>query len=147
MKRRIRKPRKTPAVSTASLPDIIFILLFFFMVVAVIKNQDLLVEVQLPVASELEEIKRSETVNHIYIGYPKISSTKSKLSGPKIQLNDAFAEVDEIGQFVRANPDNALTMLKVDEAATMGLITEVKTALRKANRLKLNYAALQGMKN
>lgn len=144
MKRKIRKTRSTPAISTASLPDIIFILLFFFMVVAVIKNQDLLVEVQLPVASELDEVRRSQEVNHIYIGYPKSNSVIS--TGPRIQLNDAFAEVEDIGYFVRANPDNAINMLKVDKGATMGLITDVKTELRKANRLKVNYAALQDVK-
>ena len=62
--------KSTPAISTASLPDIIFMLLFFFMVVTVMRESELKVQVQVPQATELTKLEQKSLVNYIYIGKP-----------------------------------------------------------------------------
>ena len=88
------KPRQKSTVSTASLPDIIFMLLFFFMVTTVLRETDILVKQKLPKAAQLSKLERKSLVSYIYIGEPKQNSLFGK--EPKIQVNDVFVEVDEI---------------------------------------------------
>ena len=91
------------AISTASLPDIVFMLLFFFMVTTVLRETDIMVKQKLPKAAQLTKLERKSLVSYIYIGEPKQSSLFGK--EPKIQVNDVFVEVDEIIQFVNQEKD------------------------------------------
>lgn len=135
-----KKSNKKPSISTASLPDIIFMLLFFFMVVTVMRERRLLVNITLPQASEVVKLKNPSLVKHLYIGNPTNSQLGDK---PVIQINDAFAKIEDIEPYLHANSKEFETIsLRVDKEVTMGLVAEVKTEIRKANRLKLNYAAL-----
>ena len=138
-----KSPRIQPVISTASLPDIIFILLFFFMVVAIIKNDNLLINVLVPDASELSKLQRYDELNHIYVGTP-VKATEG--TAPRIQLNDAFANVEDIQPFIAANPEKYSTTLHIDEGVTMGVVTDVKTELRKARELHVHYAANREIK-
>ncbi len=143
-----KKSNIRPEISTASLPDIIFMLLFFFMVVTVLRK-DMLVNIQLPSASEVQKLEHRSLVNHIYIGQSKPISDQAI---NRIQINDAFVNKDQvevaIRQLVAQKPENLhsrlTTSLQIDKAVQMGLITDVKTQLRKANQLKVNYAAYVG---
>ena len=148
---KIRKEggKETPAISTASLPDIIFILLFFFMVVTVMRSSTLMVKQVLPSATELTKIQKKKLVEHIFIGEP-IQQYQAELgTAPRIQLNDAFADLDDIPGFVENARNerneverNAIIFaLKVDEDTKMGLVTDVKTELRKVDALKISYTA------
>ena len=136
-----------PEISTASLPDIIFILLFFFMVVTVLRNSEDLLKIRLPSATELTKLKKQSLINHIYIGKPK---DKRHGEVPKIQINDAFVAVEDIEEAILHCESTApehlkskiINSLKVDEGAHMGIVTDVKLELRKANKLKVNYAAI-----
>ena len=58
-----KKSSELPAISTASLPDIVFMLLFFFMVVTVLRDSDLLVENKLPKADQVEKLKKELKLN------------------------------------------------------------------------------------
>jgi biopolymer transport protein ExbD len=91
------KTKATPAINTASLPDIIFILLFFFMVSVTMRTSTPLVRVQLPSATQVQKLEKKSLVSYIYIGEPtnKALGTKSR-----IQLNDAYASVGSIPEFV-----------------------------------------------
>ncbi|MFT4970120.1 MAG: biopolymer transport protein ExbD [Chitinophagales bacterium] len=139
--------KETPAISTASLPDIIFMLLFFFMVVTVMRETNPILRIQIPQATELSKIELKESVGYILIGTPTDEATFG--SAPRVQLNDAFAEVDNVQAWVKSTyaavPDaykGIFTVsLKVDEEVTMGIVTDVKQELRKADALKINYAA------
>lgn len=138
-----------PEVSTASLPDIIFMLLFFFMVVTVLRDADLMVNVVTPSATELTKLEKKSLVNFIYIGKPTIKYKDLYGTKPRMQLGDKFAEVGEIPLFLEKHkvtlPENQrgsiTSSLKVDGEVTMGIVTDVKTALRKAGQLKVNYSA------
>ena len=145
-----KKGKESPAINTSSLPDIIFMLLFFFMVTTVMREVTLKVKIELPQATEIQKLEKKSLVSYIYIGPP----VKSKLLGTnsRIQLNDAFATIDDIQEFVakeREARDEAdkkfiTTSLKVDGLTKMGIVTDVKQELRKAGALKINYSTLRG---
>ena len=147
-----KKDGDLPAVSTASLPDIVFMLLFFFMTVTTMKDSSLMVANTLPNASEIKKLEKKDRVIYIYVGTPTQEYQKVFGTEPKIQLNDKFANVDEVGSFILAERakkpqelQNVLTTaLKVDKEANMGLVGDIKQDLRKVNALKINYAAIQG---
>src|SRR5210317_690742 len=88
----------TPAVSTASLPDIVFMLLFFFMVTTVMREVDLKVKISQPEATEVKKLENKALVCYIYIGEP--SEAGKYGTKPRIQLNDAFATTTDIGPYV-----------------------------------------------
>ncbi len=138
------------AISTASLPDIVFMLLFFFMVTTVMREVDLKVELTVPTADQVKKLEDKALVSYIYIGEPM----KEKVYGtlPRIQLNDAFAEPVEIRDFVAAKREQLnesdkakmVVSLKIDEEVEMGVVTDVKQELRKASALKINYSTFEG---
>ncbi|MBM1105936.1 biopolymer transporter ExbD [Aurantibacter crassamenti] len=141
-----------PEVSTASLPDIVFMLLFFFMTVTVMKNTELKVHNELPNASELKKLEKKDRIIEIHIGKP--SSRYENIVGvePRIQLNDKFADLSEVAPHVlseiQSKPEHLRAFvtisLKVDKRANMGLISDVKQELRKVNALKINYTTYEG---
>ena len=141
--------KELPPISTASLPDIVFMLLFFFMVTTTMREVSLNVKVQLPTATELSKLEKKSLVSYIYIGEP-IRQWQAKYGvAPRIQLADQFANVSDISNFViaeREARDEAerplmITSLKVDENTKMGIVTEVKQELRKAAALHINYSS------
>ena len=147
-----KKDGELPAVSTASLPDIVFMLLFFFMTVTVMKDSSLKVQNSLPNASEIKKLEKKDRVIYIYVGKPTPEYEKTFGTEPKIQLNDKFAAPGEVGDYIlleRAKKSQDLqnvltTALKVDKDANMGLISDIKQELRKVNALKVNYTTVEG---
>lgn len=148
----ITRSNNTPEVSTASLPDIVFMLLFFFMTVTVMKDDSLKVQNYLPNAFEIKKLENKDRVITIYIGKPHEKWLSIVGSEAKIQLNDKFIDVTEVGQLVLSRMDKmpedvgpfAMVALKVDKNANMGLISDVKEELRKVNTLKVNYTTVEG---
>jgi len=138
------------AISTASLPDIVFMLLFFFMVTTVMREVELKVELTVPKATEVQKLEDKSLVSYIYIGKP--SNTKIFGTVPRIQLNDAYAEPDQIRDFIAGKREqidevdrNRMTVsLKIDGKTEMGIVTDVKQELRKASALKINYSTYEG---
>ena len=144
--------KELPAISTASLPDIIFILLFFFMVVTVMRDKTIMVKQKLPSASEITKLNRKSLVAFINVGPPTEKYEKQFGTTPMIQLDDYFA-LDgpaEVGPFIEQfrttkaeNEIGAITAsLKVDKEVKMGIITDIKQELRKVGQLKLNYSTI-----
>ena len=144
--------KKLPGISTASLPDIIFILLFFFMVATVMREVELKVKVTTPDASEVQKLEDKSLVSAIYIGKPTKALQAKWGDEDRIQVNDAFAEVHEIRDYVEAKVTKIaeykrkkhMISLKVDAEAKMGIVTDVKQELRKANALKITYSTRKG---
>ena len=143
------KTKEMPAVSTASLPDIIFMLLFFFMVVTQLRTTELKVNVITPKATELTKLVRKTLVNTIYIGKPKEKFQTIYGTAPLLQLSDQISNPKDIPLFLenfKTNKNEQLhssiiSSLKVDGKVTMGILQDVKTELRKSNQLKINYSA------
>lgn len=147
-----KKDGGLPAVNTASLPDIVFMLLFFFMVATVIKEDDLMIENKLPQANQIEKLSKKKPVSYIYVGKPN-QQYKDKYGGQaRIQLNDKFAEPKDIAAFIAAErvpiPEDQIKYLtvamKVDSDANMGVVSDIKQELRKVNALKINYTTRKG---
>lgn len=144
-----KRGKSTPEVSTASLPDIIFMLLFFFMVVTVLRDSELKVNNNVPYATELTKLEKKSLVNYIYIGKPLKNYQAQYGTKPAIQLGDKFSSVEDIPLFLekhRSTVDERQipginTSLRVDGDVTMGIVTDVKTKLRKSGQLKVNYSA------
>lgn len=147
-----KKDGELPAVSTASLPDIVFMLLFFFMTVTVMKDSTIKVENTLPNASETKKMEKKDRVIYIFAGAPTQEYTKVFGTEAKIQLNDKFANVSDVGDYIlqeRAKKPQELqnvltTALKVDKKTNMGLVSDIKQELRKVNALKINYTTYDG---
>lgn len=139
--------REVPAMSTSSLPDIVFMLLFFFMAATTMREVDPLVKVQMPQANEITELDKKNLVN-IWMGKP-MNAAKGE-DALKIQLNDKTQEVEDIRNFISATtatkgvgPKDIVVNLRVDKEATVGKLTAVKQELRKADALSISYAAMQ----
>lgn len=138
-----------PQVSTASLPDIVFMLLFFFMVSTVLRESTMMVEQSLPGATEVKKMERKSLVTTINIGAPALGYKAIYGSEPRIQLNDAFAKVENIRDFITAEREKMdekerplmTVSLKVDKKTKMGIVVDVKQELRKASALKINYSS------
>ena len=147
---KFRKDSKkdTPGISTASLPDIVFMLLFFFMVTTVMRETTIMVQQGLPQATEIQKLEKKSLVSYIYIGSPVERMQGTYGTKARIQLNDAFATVDDIPQYITAERTARdekevpfmTTSIKADQNTKMGIITDVKQELRKANALKINYS-------
>ena len=141
--------KQTPTISTSSLPDIIYMLLFFFMVTTVMREMTLYVQVRLPEASEVQKLEKKTLISFIYIGPPTEQMQKKWGDSPRIQLNDSFSTVDQVVDFVAAERDklseadrNQMTIsMKSDRNVRMGIIVDLKQQLRRANALKLSYTA------
>ncbi len=136
-------------IPTSSMPDVVFMLLFFFMVTTVMRESNINVKQQIPSATQLRKLQKKSLVSYLYIGEPKKLEEFGK--EPKIQANDIFIEPKDVINWVnqeRAKLDevdrDAITVsLKVDSDAKRGIIADVETELRKANARKLLYSTLQ----
>ena len=141
--------KEVPAISTASLPDVVFMLLFFFMTVTTMRDQEVLVQTKLPSATEVQKLEKKTLVSYIYIGQPTKSMQAKWGTSPRIQLNDSYRIPQDVLEFVASERDKMneneraqMTIcLKADENIRMGIITDVKQELRRANALKISYAA------
>ena len=146
------KNSKLAPISTASLPDIVFMLLFFFMVATVMRDSTLMVNNSLPAADQIQKLDKKDRVMYIYAGKPSSRYEDKYGATARIQLNDKFAVVAEVGAFVlaeraskRQELQNVLTTaLKVDGETKMGLVSDIKQELRKVNALKINYTTRIG---
>ena len=149
------KEREAPAITTASLPDIVFMLLCFFMVVTKMRDAEIKVKTQVPQANLLEKLEKKSLVSHIYIGPPTPMYENTVGTAPQIQLNDQFAKPSDIPLFVsnekaKVDPrqiEELTAALRIDQEVKMKLITEVKTELRKSDFRRVSYLANQKSKN
>jgi biopolymer transport protein ExbD len=144
-----KKAKSEPEIPTSALPDIIFMLLFFFMVTTVLRETTINVQQRIPKATELRKLQRKSLVSYLYMGKPQ---NISMFGGePKIQANDVFIEVKDVIMWVEKEKakldeverDQITIAFKVDEQVKMGLISDVQMELRKANARKLMYSTPQ----
>ncbi|HOX77786.1 MAG TPA: biopolymer transporter ExbD [Bacteroidales bacterium] len=146
-----KKEGGVPKISTASLPDVIFILLCFFMVSTTMRETTLIVKVRLPEATEVQKLEKKSLVSFIYVGQPLKNMYGTET---RIQLNDQFATVADIQNFVAVERDARdeadrkfiTTSIKADRDTRMGIVTDIKQELRKAGAFKINYSSRKATK-
>ena len=164
MIRRNRRLHEVPMLNTASLPDLIFTVLFFFMIVTHMRTTTRKVQYALPQGTELKRLVKKSAVTYIYIGRampettretstvasPNTSSASSMdVSAYKVQLNNRVGTIDEVASFVanekkRMNPDDQVKMtvsIKADRSTPMYVINAVKRAVRAGGATRINYSA------
>ena len=136
-----------PEMNPSSLPDLIFTILFFFMIVTTMREVTLKVKFTIPSATELEKLEKKSAVSFIYVGPPTDQLRAQLGSGTRIQLNDRFAEPREVMDFVAQerqgmmNQAEQVISIKADQKTKMGIITDIKEVLRKSWALRINYSA------
>ncbi|TVZ56675.1 biopolymer transport protein ExbD [Lutibacter sp. Hel_I_33_5] len=148
-----KKKKGLPAVNTSALPDIVFMLLFFFMVTTVMRETELKIEnPKLPNATEIKKLEHKSLVSTIYVGKAK---DKTIGGGDKIQLNDKIATAKEVPSFIfnartkvsEAEVPYMTTSIKADVESSVGTITDIRIQLRDVNALKISYSARQAAEN
>ncbi|WP_369048836.1 ExbD/TolR family protein [Tenacibaculum sp. UWU-22] len=152
MSKFIKKKKEMPAVSTASLPDIVFMLLFFFMVTTTMRETDLKIDnPRLPSATEVKKLEHKSLVSTIYVG--KAKETSKYGSGyNRIQLNDKISTPDDVPAFIinaRSKVSESdipfmTTSIKADKESSVGTLTDIRLKLRDVNALKLNLSTHTG---
>ena len=136
-------------IPMAALPDIIFMLLFFFMVTTVVRPNEILVKQQLPSATQLKKVEKKSLVANFNIGAPK--NVHQYGTETKIQCNDVFIATRQIPQQVEEaraklsepEKDKLTIALKIDEEVKMGIVSDVETQLKEVNALKIIYNSVK----
>ncbi len=136
-------------LNTSSLPDIVFMILFFFMATTTMREQDKLVQVRLPEASEIAKLERKDLAAHINVGAPVLSKQAEFGTDARIQLNDSYKTVEDIRDFIAAERESMseadrqfmTVTIKADEEVRMGIVTDIKQELRRCSALKIMYIA------
>ena len=150
-----RGSKETPALSTSSLPDIVFMALFFFMATTTMREAELKVQVTAPQASEAQKLEKKSLVSYIYVGPPTKALAAQFGTAPRIQLNGAYSSLTNITEFIASERDklsekdrpDMTVSLKIDAATKMGMVTDIKQELRRANALSISYAAAKDKGN
>lgn len=138
-----------PAITAASLSDIVFMLLFFFMVTTSMRQTEAMVMVKVPEATETAKLDRKDLASYINVGTPVKSKQAEYGTDARIQLNDSFKTEKDIRDFIAAEresmseADRSLmqVVLKADENVRMGIISDIKQELRRCSALKIMYSA------
>ena len=144
--------REMPELNTSSLPDLVFAFLFFIMMVTSMREVTLKVVFQ-PQATELQKLEKKSLVTFIYVGKPTQELRAKMGSETRVQLNDQIADVDEIQDYIAQEKSSMkeedqpfmTVSIKADKETKMGVITDVKQALREAYALKISYSARQAV--
>ncbi len=149
-----KKKKGMPAVNTASLPDIVFMLLFFFMVTTTMRETDLRIEApRLPAAAEIKKLEHKSLVSTIYIG--KAKDEKYGTGYNRIQLNDKIASPDQVPSFILKEREDVpeeqipymTTSIKADKESSVGTLTDIRLKLRDVNALKMSLSTQKGADN
>ncbi|GBD90352.1 biopolymer transport protein ExbD [bacterium BMS3Abin04] len=128
-----KRANTSPGIPTASMPDIIFMLLLFFMVATTLREQDIFVKFTLPEAKAIEKIENKRLVSYLYVG-----------KSGRIQIDDNIVQLKDIQNIMykkRVALPPLIVSLRVDKSAKMGEVTDIQQALRKADALRINYSA------
>ena len=120
-------------IPTSSMPDIIFMLLLFFMVATTLREQEIFVNFTLPEAKAVQKIENKRLVSYIWVG-----------DNERIQIDDNIVQLDQIQKIMydkRVTLPSVIVSLRVDKNSNMGLVTDIQQSLRKADARRINYSA------
>lgn len=148
-----KKNKVKENIPTSALPDIIFMLLFFFMVTTVLRENDMLVEQKIPQATQLQKLEKKTLISYLYVGKPKNTSLYG--TEPRIQANDALINTSDIILWVNqekdklseAERDMITISLKADREVKMGPISDIQFELREVDARRVLYASVGKVQN
>lgn len=141
--------KEMPAITSSSLSDIVFMLLFFFMVTTQMRETENKVSVKVPEASEVVKLERKDLNSYINIGAPIRALQAQFGTEPRIQLNDSFKTTTDIRDFIAAERESKseqdrqfmTVSIRADQDVRMGIVSDVKQELRRCSALKIMYSA------
>jgi biopolymer transport protein ExbD len=137
-----KKTKTKQEIPTTAMPDIVFMLLIFFMVTTVLREVTLLVKVDFTKAENIQKIDQKRLVSYIYIGPERLSG--NRYGDTKVQIDDQMiSEVPAIRNIMYdklLEQPKLIVSLRIDQKSEMGLVTDVKEELRKAGTLRINYS-------
>lgn len=143
-----KKTTSNPEISTASMPDIVFLLLFFFMVTATIKPKEEHLDIKEPQAKAITKVKKKFLVKELNVGFPK---NRKLGDSPRISAAGKMVNLQDIGQWVQeqkadlgeAYKDQMIVLIRADEGVDMGIIGDLQLELRKHNARKVLFRTLE----
>ncbi len=121
-------------IPTSSMPDIIFMLLLFFMVATTLRERDIYVKFKLPEAVAIQKIENKRLISYIWVG-----------KSGKIQLNDNLVKIEDIQDIMykkRVELPNVIVSLRIDKESNMGVVHDIQQELRKADARRINYSSM-----
>lgn len=144
-----RRKRSIPELNTASLPDLIFTILFFFMLVTHMRKTTVKVKYQVPQGTELTKLVKKSAISYIYIGMPMNAAGAVSGDSLCVQLNDKIVDLKDVKGYLSkerlamsvADKKQMSVSVRADKATPMGTINDLKQSLRESNVLKVNFAA------
>jgi biopolymer transport protein ExbD len=132
-------------VPTASMPDIVFMLLIFFMVTTVLREIELQVRVNYTQVDNIEKIEQKRLVTYIYVGPEKLGA--NEYGETQIQIDDAIiGDLNEIESAMSEkiiDQPKLIVSIRMDEDSETGVLTDIQEELRDANALRINYSTKQ----
>jgi biopolymer transport protein ExbD len=134
MKFEKKRSESKQEIPTSSMPDIIFMLLLFFMVATTLREQEIYVKFTLPEARAVEKIENKRLVSYIWIG-----------DNERIQIDDNIVELKQIQKIMlekRTTLPSVIVSLRADKNSRMGLVTDIQQSLRKADARRINYSSI-----
>ena len=144
MQIRRKKHRSVPGLNMASMPDLIFTVLFFFMIVTHMRNETVKVKLQVPQGTEVTKSSNKFSTINIYIGRNNYGDTQ-------IQVNDRMCSLEQVGALVRnfkanlseESQENLIINLRADRNTDMGIVNDLKKELRNVGALTIRYSATE----
>lgn len=144
MKIRRRKHHSVPRLNMASMPDLIFTVLFFFMIVTHMRSETSIMKIVVPQGTELTKPQHRRYITNLYIG-------SDKQGNSRIQIGNTFVPIEQVGATIqtlrnRINDDDRpyyVVSIRADKNTPMGVITDVKEELRRVGALKIRYNATE----
>ena len=144
MQIRRKKHRSVPGLNMASMPDLIFTVLFFFMIVTHMRNETVKVKLQVPQGTEVTKSSNKFSTINIYIGRNNYGDTQ-------IQVNDRMCSLEQVGTLVRnfkanlseESQENLIINLRADRNTDMGIVNDLKKELRNIGALTIRYSATE----
>jgi biopolymer transport protein ExbD len=133
MKFQKRRANSKQEIPTASMPDIVFMLLLFFMVTTTLRESNVMVNYKLPEAKAIEKIENKRLIQYIWVGRDN-----------RIQINDSIVKLSDLEPLMyakRQSLPNVIVSLRIDKGVDMGLVTDIQQELRKAYCLRINYSS------
>ena len=144
MQIRRKKHRSVPGLNMASMPDLIFTVLFFFMIVTHMRNETVKVKLQVPQGTEVTKSSNKFSTINIYIGRNNYGDTQ-------IQVNDRMCSLEQVGALVQSfkanlseeSQENLIVNLRADRNTDMGIVNDLKKELRNIGALTIRYSATE----
>ncbi len=138
-----KSAKSSPSIPMASMPDIIFMLIIFFMVTTVLRETEIQVRTMLPRAEALTKIDQKRLVSYMYLGPLKLAN--NELGDTSVQIDDALIEdlssIRNIMYRKLLDQPRLIVSLRVDQSSEMGIVTDVQQELREAGTLRINYSS------